>query len=398
MKANFALSLSFEGIGLRHRGSKGWQDLGRVPLDAPDLDDRLRGLRDAAEKLAPTGVTSALVLPDDQILYRHLADVADAAPAVAAALEGLTPYAVDDLVFDWQQHPDGGVVVAAVARETLAEAEVFARQHGFGPVAFTADPDKDKPFDGAPDFGPASAPAGAPAAPDLVETAPVAATTDTSGSDSERDTDPGSDAASGAASGAAPDALPATPEAVDAANEDGDGTADKPSDGPGDAKTAPDTSSVPAFSTRRPAGEGTDLPESPPGAAPGEAAGTFVLTPVSRRLGSIEVRGMAEGEAVPPPEDRTGNEAAATTAAAQAPVESPPAAPMATDPDPAAVDDAEAKPSDALPQRTESPEPEAAVQAEAGKAQSDPGAGPPPAAAGKTNPSRSRWQSRQRRP
>ena len=58
---------------------------------------------------------------------------------VEAALTGATPYAVSDLVYDWEVHA-GQLYIAAVARETLEEAEQFACQHKFNPVRFVATP------------------------------------------------------------------------------------------------------------------------------------------------------------------------------------------------------------------------------------------------------------------
>ena len=73
---------------------------------------------------------------------------------IRAALEGLTPYEVDDLVFDWWGNgPE--VQVAVVARETLAEAEAFAAEHRFNPVSFVVGPRR-RPYGGEPFFGPSA--------------------------------------------------------------------------------------------------------------------------------------------------------------------------------------------------------------------------------------------------
>ena len=55
------------------------------------------------------------------------------------ALEGATPYALTELEFDWHSGA-GQTRIAAVAKETLAEAESFAVEHGLAPVAFVALP------------------------------------------------------------------------------------------------------------------------------------------------------------------------------------------------------------------------------------------------------------------
>ena len=156
MKPNFALTLSFEGIGLLHRAFPGWHLVGEVALDSADLAGALAGLRDTAARLDASGLRCKLVIPEDQIKYLSLdfngSD--DAAQTARAALEGATPYAVDDLAIDWSVD-DSRLLVAAVARETLAEAEAFATDHQFNPVCFVAAPANGR-FRGEPCFGAAS--------------------------------------------------------------------------------------------------------------------------------------------------------------------------------------------------------------------------------------------------
>lgn len=159
MKPNFALSLSFEGIGLLHRtGSAGWHLVGDVPLDAADLAGELAALRAKAARLDPSGLATKLIIPDAQIKYMDLP--ASSAPdgdydrAAAEALEGATPYHIDDLVYDWSVD-EGRLYIAAVASETLDEAEAFAAEHKFNPVSFVARPQSDR-FAGEPFFGAAA--------------------------------------------------------------------------------------------------------------------------------------------------------------------------------------------------------------------------------------------------
>ncbi|WP_246100096.1 translation initiation factor 2 [Cereibacter sediminicola] len=134
----------------------GWEELGRVPFDAPDLDEALAALRQAAQADAgEAGVTAKIVIPNSQVLYTTLAapgpDRASRGAQIRAGLEGLTPYEVKDLVYDFEPQGDE-VRVAVVARETLDEAEGFAEQHGFNPVAFVAIPVNGS-FPREPSFG-----------------------------------------------------------------------------------------------------------------------------------------------------------------------------------------------------------------------------------------------------
>lgn len=155
MKPNFALSLSMDGIALLHRALPGWHLVGEVAPDSTDLAAELAELRGKARTLDPTGLHSKLVIPDDQIRYLDI-DAGDAtgdglARKVRAALDGATPYAVEDLVYDWTVAANR-VHIAAVARETLDEAESFAEEHAFNPVSFVARPETGG-FVGEPFFG-----------------------------------------------------------------------------------------------------------------------------------------------------------------------------------------------------------------------------------------------------
>lgn len=162
MKPPFALALSDADLTLLFRVADGWAELGRVGYDAPDLDARIADLRARAEGLAPGAVTTKIILPESQILYTEVAapgpDAASRRAQIAAALEGMTPYAVDELAYDWSRPNGSGsgtVHVAVVARVTLAEAEAFAEAQGLNPVSFVALPPAGQ-FGGEPFFGLAS--------------------------------------------------------------------------------------------------------------------------------------------------------------------------------------------------------------------------------------------------
>ena len=140
MTPNFALSLSFEGIRLLQRSSDGWLLVDEVALDDADLGAALARMKDRAAQLDPSPLRTKLLIPNDQIRYLALdnprADEAD----IRASLDGATPYALDDLVFDYSRG-GGRTYVAAIARETLEEAEGFAAGYGFNPISFAAVPD-----------------------------------------------------------------------------------------------------------------------------------------------------------------------------------------------------------------------------------------------------------------
>ncbi|MGB0439149.1 MAG: hypothetical protein ACPGFC_03485, partial [Paracoccaceae bacterium] len=141
MKPDFALSLSFDGIALLARTPKGWRPLDDVSVHAPDLKAEMARLRDTAEAAGAHDGQVKLILPTEQIKIMTLADSGARGAAMQQhlnrAMDGATPYAVHELVMDWAIVGDA-IQVAAVARETLLEAEVFTAAHDFTPVCFVA--------------------------------------------------------------------------------------------------------------------------------------------------------------------------------------------------------------------------------------------------------------------
>ncbi len=140
MTTNFALSLSFEGIQLLHRVTGGWRVVGDADVEDPNLDAVLADLRKKALALEPGGLRTKIVIPLDQIKYLALDTTQTTQDHINAALDGATPYDLDELVIDCERR-GGRTHIAAVARETLDEAEAFARAHKFNPVAFVAIPE-----------------------------------------------------------------------------------------------------------------------------------------------------------------------------------------------------------------------------------------------------------------
>ena len=130
MTPAFALTLSFEGISLLHRVSGGWVSVGDVALDASDLRQELANLRSKADALSPNGGQVKLILPNEQVKYLRIEDVGLSGDVllneIKEALDVATPYSVDELQFDWVKS-DGAILIAAVATETLDEAEAFAK-------------------------------------------------------------------------------------------------------------------------------------------------------------------------------------------------------------------------------------------------------------------------------
>ncbi|MFN3844752.1 MAG: hypothetical protein ACK4RZ_02885 [Paracoccaceae bacterium] len=154
MKPSFALNLTDDGITLLHRTKRGWMDVGSVAFSDPDLGAALDYLRSTALGLSPKGVATKVIIPESQILHLQVdapgPDDASRRAQIEAALDGRTPYSLDELVYDWCASGPN-LTVAVVARETLDEAEGFAVAHRFNPVSFAARPVAG--FDKEPFFG-----------------------------------------------------------------------------------------------------------------------------------------------------------------------------------------------------------------------------------------------------
>jgi len=151
MTPNFALSLSVDGIRLLHRVPGGWHLAGEVALDSSDLSSDLADLHRTAKALDASGIRCKILIPNDQIRYMSLDTTRATEDDIRAALEGATPYAVSELAYDFSRG-GGRTYIAAVAQETLDEAEAFAAEHAFTPVSFAAVPEPFT-FVGEPFFG-----------------------------------------------------------------------------------------------------------------------------------------------------------------------------------------------------------------------------------------------------
>ncbi|WP_301070126.1 hypothetical protein [Pseudooceanicola sp.] len=144
-----------DGIALLHRADPGWRLVGEVAPDSAALTEELALLRDDARRLDPGPLLSKIVIPNEQIRFMSIDTGAVTEhrriALIEAALNGATPYELDELSYAWSVSGDI-TLIAAVANETLDEAESFAANHGFGPVAFVARPDR-KDFIGEAFFG-----------------------------------------------------------------------------------------------------------------------------------------------------------------------------------------------------------------------------------------------------
>ncbi len=153
MKPAFTLSFSVEGISLLHHADGEWYSVGSVSLDTPDLKAAFEDLRAKAFALE-NDLSCRVVLPDQQIRYLTVEtedlDDAERTARIEEVLGEATPYALSDLAYDTEASGTT-TYVAAVAKETLAEAGTFTTEHGFRPVLFSAEPAGGE-FPRIPDF------------------------------------------------------------------------------------------------------------------------------------------------------------------------------------------------------------------------------------------------------
>jgi len=142
-KPNFALDLSNEGVALWHRSSGGgWTTLGSVSLAADDFSAQLAALRDGASRGTGRARRCVIRIPRSEVLLSKVrVGVFEGEAAVRHAhkqIAELSPYQMNEIAFDLGEKGFGNMApVGIVARQTLVEAEAFARSNGFDPLYFT---------------------------------------------------------------------------------------------------------------------------------------------------------------------------------------------------------------------------------------------------------------------
>ena len=138
----FALSLSFEGVGLEEYSKGASSKIAEAIFNKDDFDQRMSELSRKAEAMSGDGLRVALILPNEQIKFVSVAcpDDADSITInehILRTMDGATPYSMDELRFD-HHLANGTLYVAAVALETLNEAEDLAKNYGFSPLSCIA--------------------------------------------------------------------------------------------------------------------------------------------------------------------------------------------------------------------------------------------------------------------
>ena len=136
MSERWGFDLSMEAVRLMRRDAEQWQEFAREKLEGDDIETRLAALVAKANTDQPVEI----FLPRDQILYTQveLKNADDAENAIRSSMDGRTPYALDELEIDWELVSASNAQVAAVAHETLQEAEAFVTKGGLSVRAFSS--------------------------------------------------------------------------------------------------------------------------------------------------------------------------------------------------------------------------------------------------------------------
>lgn len=150
MTVRYGFDLDMAAVRLMRRDGGQWLEEAVEKIDGPDIEDRLQVMVDRIEGNGPV----ELFLPRDQILYTdvEISSEDDALDEIDRAMDGRTPYALDELEIDWEMTAPGTARVAAIARETLDEAFAFAEARGMRVAGYSslATPEE---FPRLPDFG-----------------------------------------------------------------------------------------------------------------------------------------------------------------------------------------------------------------------------------------------------
>lgn len=136
MNSRWGFDLNMSAVRLMRREGGHWLEIARENIDGPDIEDRLMVMVGKVD----AGAAVELFLPRDQILYTDvkIGSEASAPEEIAAAMDGRTPYGLDELEIDWVLSEPGTARVAAIAKETLDEAAAFAETRGLAVAGYSS--------------------------------------------------------------------------------------------------------------------------------------------------------------------------------------------------------------------------------------------------------------------
>ena len=134
METRWGLDLDMSAVRLMRRDGNAWSEFAVEKIDGPDIEDRLTAM------IANIDTQVALFLPGEQILYTtvDLGPVGNTRAQIERAMDGRTPYALDELDLDWEMTASSSARVAAIALDTLDEAAAFAEVRGLSVSAYSS--------------------------------------------------------------------------------------------------------------------------------------------------------------------------------------------------------------------------------------------------------------------
>ncbi|MEM8801967.1 MAG: hypothetical protein AAGF55_05485 [Pseudomonadota bacterium] len=136
MHTEWGLDLDMSAVRLMRRSGENWDEVQTEAIDSPDIEERLNAMLSKID----SGAEVTLFLPLDQILCTdvEIAGDAETKAEIGRAMDGRTPYALDELVLDWEIVAPGQAKVAAIAQDTLDEAAAFAEVRGIGVSTYSS--------------------------------------------------------------------------------------------------------------------------------------------------------------------------------------------------------------------------------------------------------------------
>lgn len=148
MDTRWGLDLDMSAVRLLRLDDDEWGEIAVEKIDGPDIEDRLKKMVEAIDAGSPVEI----FLPRDQILYMAVdLQPGDPVSQIERALDGRTPYALDELSFDWEETAPSKAQVAAIALDTLDEAAAFAEVRGLAISGYSS-LDTDGEFPRLPKF------------------------------------------------------------------------------------------------------------------------------------------------------------------------------------------------------------------------------------------------------
>jgi type IV pilus biogenesis protein PilP len=144
----YAVELSNDGVSLWNRDEdQSWNLLGKVALSAQNFSDDIQKLKSGQPHNGEGKLIAEIRIPNTEVYASDIdmegATGTAATPVVHKFLARNTPYAAKDLIFDLENKDGDNIAyVAAITKQTIAEAKEFILGYGFEAAYYTTKLDK----------------------------------------------------------------------------------------------------------------------------------------------------------------------------------------------------------------------------------------------------------------